>query len=254
MSIIKIYIDNNNYNFYDIWNHYKDFNLKGMELEIEENCIYSNEIILNIDEQLSKIDEYFINSLNNYNVPLIFENYKYFMWKFGVKEFFKENNLYRNIPEGMNGNRCGMGCNKQLTINYNGDIYTCPKILNLKDENNTNLFAIGNINDGLDLEKIENLISLYFDEENTYGLNSNPKLRLKCSDCKIDSVCTKGCITKNYIKNKILLCPSESYCKISQLFFEHIEKIINYYDTYQNNELFKDFYLGCIITGEKYVC
>ena len=243
------HISSNNSDFLSIWNYYKDFDIYYFDFALNYKKNYNEEDFNNFDSYLNEMDNYIINSFNSYSIPMIPEFYRYMMWKIGTLYYFENNSYYRQIPEGMNGVRCGLGCNQQIIINYNGLIFTCSKLgVNIDEKS---LFCIGSIENGIQNEKIENLITLLLKEEVAPGYSVRESIVLKCKDCQLNKVCTAGCSPINFIKTNQFLTPPDSFCEWNKLFFNHTLNVVRYFDTYQNNDLFKDYYLGSLKRGEK---
>ena len=97
------------------------------------------------------------------------------------------------------------------------------------------------------LKKIEKYSSKY----ETLVVENNEK----CNQCELYKICTRGCLPINCLNTGKYLVPTNSFCSWNQIFYNHSLKIISHFNLYKNNELFKEYYLGSIIKGEKYnVC
>ena len=259
LTHFNFYLNPNNCNLFELWNYYKDFpNIYNLNflLDYTKNQTEGNGFFEQLDNQLSTIDEHIINCFEKDNqLPLIPDFYRYMFWKIGVRDYFINQKMYKCIPESVSGIRCGQGCSKKLIFDSHGDIYSCC-------QNENDLFHLGNITDSECLEKmalkIENLLNT------TLKLEFNEKLSVtkngilqndKCNQCELKTVCTKGCLPINYKCTGQLLTPPEAFCYWNQILYNHALKIVQHFDLYKNNQLFKEYYLGSIVRGEYYnVC
>lgn len=252
LSRFNIHVTAENPDFISTWEYYKNFNLFEYNVDFDPNGNYTDEQFAMFEESLNVIDQYIVNEFESYNIPVLPEMYRYMLWKIGVRDYFIRNGYYRQIPEGMNGVCCGQGCNKQLIIDYTKNIFSCAKVS--FDAIDSNIFWIGSVDQDIIPERIEILLDKHFEESLTPGTYRAAKIVENCKNCPLDCVCTCGCIPLNYIATEKFLLPSKYFCRWNKLFYEHALNLVNYFDSYQTNELFKDFYLGSLKKGENYVC
>ena len=261
IQLILKYFPLTNFNFYlnyeqcnilTLWNYYRKFeNIFNLNFLIDDIEI-NDQFFTDLDNQLNQIDDIIINTFDiDKKLPIIPDFYRYMFWKIGAKDYILTSKTFKTIPENINGIRCGQGCSKKLTITADGDVYTCYKSI---DER----FKIGNIfkNNYLDemALNIENILKTTFEEEiknQVVAVESNEK----CHQCELYTICTRGCLPINCLNTGKYLTPTNNFCSWNQIFYNHSLKIISHFNLYKNNELFKEYYLGSIIKGEKYnVC
>ena len=176
-----------------------------------------------LKSQIALFSEYFVESvrkgklirLNNLDrviqqIPMINEKHK--------------KNEGRNIVT----HKCGLGTGGSASISVDGKIYACQEMAT-----NDDLFLIGDIYNGEDLEKRKNLSSL-FNSLKVKGLNN-------CINCKFDKICDGACVANNYLKNKDLNIMPDMYCFWQQILLEEAINICNILGN-EKNELFKKTY------------
>jgi radical SAM protein with 4Fe4S-binding SPASM domain len=139
------------------------------------------------------------------------------------------NNAYKkNLDRPYLSHKCGLGTGSGASISPNGKIYACQEMVT-----NDDVFLIGDIYNGEDLEKRKQLASL-FNSQKVYGLNN-------CKDCKFDKICDGGCVANNYLWNKDLNKMPDMYCFWEQILLDEAIRICNVLGN-EKNELFKNIY------------
>ena len=119
---------------------------------------------------------------------------------------------------------CFSMCDAGITnfkIMPTGDIYPCGFLTN------NNQFVIGNIRNGVNIEKSKKIAGSLFDQSND-----------KCEDCKIRDFCHgMKCGYANYIYTGKINIPSDAKCYCEQKFYESLIKIVNYYLSQSKEQL-----------------
>lgn len=139
------------------------------------------------------------------------------------------NNAYsKNLDRPLLNHKCGLGTGSGASISPNGEIYGCQEMVT-----NDDVFLIGDIYKGEDIEKRKQLASL-FNSQKVYGLNN-------CKDCKFDKICDGGCVANNYLWNKDLNKMPDMYCFWEQILLDEAIRICNVLGN-EKNELFKNIY------------
>ena len=260
LSAFNYFITSKNFNenlIKNVWDYYSKYNLFYFNFEFEYQDLYSKEFFNNLNKSLDKIDLDIIEQIRQYSLTTIPVNYKYMLWKIGALNYCRKNpNEQIILPEQMCAYKCGYGCYKNLIIDQNGQIYSCYKIFNAPVIDQE-FFHIGNINNGINEEKIENLITNSIDYLNVHKdkVIFNNSERYICSDCKLQNICTRGCPTINYLQHHNLFSHSQSFCNINLIFYNHAFELIKFFEASKNNSLFKDLFTGAVKLGEKnYEC
>lgn len=139
------------------------------------------------------------------------------------------NYAYKNkLDRPLLSHKCGLGTGSGASISPNGKIYACQEMIT-----NDELFEIGNIYDGEDLEKRIKLSSL-FNSQKVYGLDN-------CKDCKFDKICDGACVANNYLWSNDLNRIPDMYCYWQQILLDEAIRICNVLGN-EKNELFKNSY------------
>ena len=107
---------------------------------------------------------------------------------------------------------CDAGINN-FKIMPNGDIYPCSFLTNNSD------FIIGNIHNGVDIQRSRNIAISLFDKHD-----------LKCKECQIKNFCHgMKCGYMNYINTGKINVPSDSECYCEQIFYKAMVQIVDHY-------------------------
>lgn len=159
---------------------------------------WSREDVEIFSYQLEKYENYIIESFRNGRTPLVFWDYGKSFWRISAALLLEDSRrvLYSNSPQG----RCGMGVRGSCSIAPDGDIFGCHHISPL---NRDSSWYLGNIYDGIDEQRILNLIGKY--DKNKIGNE-------KCKDCPLDSICVGGCTSTNEMVTGDPNIVPETYC------------------------------------------
>jgi len=176
-----------------------------------------------LKEQLSLFGDYFIENARQGKIIHLNNLDRIFPKILEINSAYK-NNLDRPYLN----HKCGLGTGAGASISPNGKIYACQEMTT-----NDELFEIGNIYNGEDLEKRKQLASL-FNSQKVYGLSD-------CKDCKFDKICDGACVANNYLWSKDLNRIPDMYCFWQQILLDEAVKICNVLGN-EKNELFKDSY------------
>ncbi|MCC0635803.1 radical SAM/SPASM domain-containing protein [Clostridioides sp. ES-S-0001-02] len=142
-----------------------------------------------IEENIYKSFDYFIDC---------YKNNQGFIWSF-------INKSYKSLEQLKKTYSCGAGI-VSLYVRNNGDYHTCPVSFN-------ECSKLGDINNGLDLEKIKFL-------KNIDSIENK-----ECKLCDIYEYCSaKGCVMGNYAKNRDLNTPIDMSCWMSKLKYKLIRE------------------------------
>lgn len=104
--------------------------------------------------------------------------------------------------------KCGMGATNSAAINTNGNIVTCQEFLTSPY---VNLFTIGNIYDGVNLDKRKSVISMF---------EKNKEYNAGCSSCILNRTCDGGCVANNYLQHKDMAHQSDIICHWRRILFK----------------------------------
>ncbi|MPM15004.1 hypothetical protein SDC9_61369 [bioreactor metagenome] len=178
-----------------------------------------------LKQQLTLFGDYFIENARNGKIIHLNNLDKVFS-KIPQINYAHKNQLNRPIIT----HKCGLGTGAAASISTDGKIYACQEM-----PTNDDLFEIGNIYDGEDLEKRKKLASL-FNSQKVYGLKN-------CVDCKLDKICDGACVANNYLWSKELNRIPDMYCYWQQILLDEAIKICNVLGS-EKNEVFKNYYFN----------
>lgn len=85
--------------------------------------------------------------------------------------------------------KCGLGTNRFAAINYKGELFGCQELAS-PNSGTADYFYIGNIYDGIDDGRRENLAAS-FDSKRIEGDD--------CNGCRLNHICNGGCVANNYM-------------------------------------------------------
>lgn len=196
----------------------KKFNQCYFTINIFEN--WSEQDKKKLELEIKKYALAYVNSfVNNYSLI----NFTPFtdMVKLLIK---KEIDILDN---NININKCGLG-NNYAAINYKGDLFTCQEIVT--DEENNELFKIGNIYTGIDINKINYLQKIIV---NNLPIKNNKTN--ECEKCPLLFCCKKNtCQINNYICNNDCLIQSYNQCWWNLLLYKTAAWVISILQTLPN--------------------
>ena len=178
-----------------------------------------------LKEQLSLFGDYFIGMARKGKIIRLNNLDRIF------PKILEINNAYKkNLDRPILSHKCGLGTGSGASISPNGKIYACQEMVT-----NDDVFLIGDIYNGDDLEKRKQLASL-FNSQKVYGLND-------CKDCKFDKICDGACVANNYLWSKDLNRIPDMYCYWQQILLDEAIRICNVLGS-EKNELFKNIYFN----------
>lgn len=121
-----------------------------------------------------------------------------------LPKFVKSNTIEDNLSIQRNYKRCGLGITLG-SIGWDGNIYGCQEQTSKDDKN---IFYIGNIKTGIDIEKHKILL----EEFNKKGISSCSKSE-RCKDCSLRKICYGfNCPSVSYDLFNNFLLSSEMTC------------------------------------------
>lgn len=224
----------------------QNFNFDTFNILPNEFDNWSDDDFIEIENQMNLIKDYIINSFEQEEIPLVPRLIEQMFCKRVIKEYEVYNNRHRQTSSSLPCSRCGLGLQGKVVIDPNGDIFTCPHCsLNANEEE---IMWIGNIATGINEERIDNLLKL--NENHPMTAPSG----IKCEDCPLNSICSGGCTPNKYLLTGDFNQSTEIYCKWMQIMYKTAEDIANYFDERKNNDLFKEYFYGCVIRGVDCVC
>lgn len=113
---------------------------------------------------------------------------------------------------------------KSFFIDIDGDIYSCSCL------NCTKELSVGNINTGIDYEKIK-AKSLYPKNVNAY---------MSCKNCWLRHLCSGSCIAVKWLESRDTNITSKYLCAINNLYWDFVIRLyINIYPYIKNNINFR---------------
>ena len=180
-----------------------------------------------LQDQLWQYEEYIINCFRNGRKPLLFTEYSAGFWRItAAVRKQQRRTIHTCLPEA----RCGMGVRGSCSIDPNGDMYGCHHINPMTRES---VWYIGNVYDGADESRIQNLIALY--DKDKLG-NSH------CEACPLDGVCDGGCTPTNAMVTGNVNEVPETFCLWRRAITDSAYRVAHVLGT-ENNELFRTEFL-----------
>jgi uncharacterized protein len=176
-----------------------------------------------LKNQLSLFGDYFIENARQGKIIHLNNLDKIFPKILEINNAFK-----KNLNRPLLNHKCGLGTGSGASIAPNGKIFACQEMVT-----NDDVFLIGDIYKGEDIEKRKKLASM-FNSQKVYGLND-------CKDCKLDKICDGGCVANNYLWSKDLNRLPDMYCYWQQILLDEAIRICNVLGN-EKNELFKNAY------------
>lgn len=165
---------------------------------MDVNLEFSEELFKEFKEQVKKIIEYYIQEYDN-NKKIALDQFDGKMLNF-LCDF---------------GN-CFSMCNagvENFKIMPDGNIYPCGFLTNDKK------YAIGNIHDGVDIQKAKDIAISNFDKYNR-----------QCIQCNIRDFCHgMKCGYMNYIRTGKINVPSEAECYCEKIFYQGMVRIVDHF-------------------------
>lgn len=128
---------------------------------------------------------------------------------------------------------CGSGCNS-AAINYEGNIYSCQE--QTYNEIKKNIFYMGNLETGINIDKHKQLLSLYNEENIVECVDKNI-----CNNCFIKFNCIEEnlCLSMNYDINNNFFIKTKIDCLLANWFIERLIKMINFLMINENELIIK---------------
>lgn len=233
----KYYSSNLNYAFqkgfqhsFFIVNAFEHWNEESKNQLKKEARIYSDFLIQSFINNTPIIRQHALEQIIN---RLVLNNILIAQDKYTRKEF--EDN---QAP-------CGSGQTGHVAINYEGKIFSCQE---LPSQINTNdsPFVIGNIYQGIDENKLNNLNCILCQKRN---IKNN-----FCQNCLVEATCNiNSCRINNYLINNNPYYQSDIACWWENLLAQESIYICNFLGTLKN-EGFKEYFhhilttnMGCLI-------
>lgn len=208
-----------------VQNYYHDMMfLKDLGVKVVKNSInlfefWDEKSKKELQKQQKMLEEYIIDSFRHDIYPLIPE---YLSDSFiRIKEIFNTSKGRRENNFALLENQCGFGRKGSCTVGVDGTLYSCY-------HPTTDKFKIGNIYDGLNKERIKELISEY----SVQKMGGN-----KCNTCPLDRVCNGGCAPNNYIVTGNMNIVPDIYCFWQRILSDSAYRICNTLGK-ENNKLF----------------
>lgn len=213
LNQISITINKNNLNVHDQIKELMDNGIIGnISLEIvtskDLELALDEKDMLKLSEEYNKLTELIINTWNH-KEKLI-----------KISDFFGPINKINKSKEPiLRQYRCTAFIN-HFAVSYEGNVYPCSRFEGEKK------FLIGNINTGIDINKINELIK-----------EINITNKEKCLKCWMRNVCGGGCYHVFYFYNNSLNNVYPKFCQHQELFFE---QALRWYVLMNKSKLLKD--------------
>lgn len=191
ISFAHVVTQNSYQSFSKSYQYLLDLGCERIETAVDYYCEWKQE---ELDELRNQIVKTFY--LYKYQIQ---KNQKWVFWNL----FERHLELYL-MPCDFYACKAGL---KQIFVTADGNIYTCIELPE---------FLIGNVQDGLDVTRIREIV---YTKEKTNN---------KCTDCKYLKNCSaRSCQAANFEIHKNIYQPVEVRCLVTKTIFELIEKNIN---------------------------
>lgn len=157
---------------------------------------WSDEELEELDIELDKICDYYIEELKAGRKPMNFSHFD--RARADIKRIAKlKDDDYREDGKGLPAcGRCGLGASRFAAIGITGNIYSCQEMVENPEVGDK--FKIGSIYSGIDDEKRLELANS-FDTQNAICSKKE-----YCETCIKRRICDGGCSINNFFKNKDL--------------------------------------------------
>lgn len=126
--------------------------------------------------------------------------------------------------------KCGLGGNKFASVGTDGVLYGCQEMTS--NENN-DIFIIGDIYNGARDDLRIKLIE-------SFNLEKLARHE-KCNSCKLQPICTGGCVANNYMQTGDMTLQADIICFWEQILLEEAIRVCNILGE-ERNELFRTTY------------
>lgn len=179
---------------------------------------WSDEELEELDKELDKICDYYIEELKAGRKPMNFNHFEEARAAINRIARLKEGD-FREAGKGQPAcGRCGLGANRFASIGVTGNLYTCQEMAENPDVGE--FFLFGNIYDGIDEDKRIQIVNS-FDSQNVVCSRKE-----YCDSCVKRRICDGGCSINNYFKNKDLHVQDYVMCWYERKCIEKAYKIM----------------------------
>lgn len=204
---------------------------------------WSEDALRELNVQLGLYNQYLYKSFNSKNSPLLFDIYIYVFKKILINQYELENDKYRSAYFCQTCNRCGIGLLGNFMCNAHGELFTCDRYVIPDDANPC---YVGNLKDGVKIERIEKLFQL---------CDSNPLHSSKnnCNDCVLDHVCSGGCIPVNYQITGDFTEVPDAYCKYNRIVYKNVKELLEKFEKDKTCDSFKEYFQAITRKELRYV-
>lgn len=181
-------------------------------------------------QQMKKIADHYIDYYKTNNKTLLHIN--------NIERYFRT--VYYDLQNRAKGimptnyiteSKCGYGQNANVAIGTNGDLYGCQELVT--NEGKRNEFWIGNIYTGIEEERRQALLDLFWSKEKSGDM--------KCEECPARSICNGGCSSANHALTGYLNTCTPSHCNYYRQSYTIAEYIVQALET--NEAFMKEFIL-----------
>ena len=152
-------------------------------------------------QQMKKIADHYIDYYKTHDKVFIHIN----NWERDFAIIYKDiyNEAKGIMPTNyITSSKCGYGQNANVAVGTNGDMYGCQELVT--NEGKKNEFWIGNIYTGVDENRRQALLDLFWSKEKSGDI--------ECEKCLARSVCNGGCSSANYAITGELNTCTPSHC------------------------------------------
>lgn len=184
--------------------------------------VWTEEQRKSFDAQIELYENYLIEQFKRGIPPLIFREY---FASFGRLYQLQNAATRRTCNSCKPEFQCGFGVRGSASVDVDGYLYGCHHISPLSPDSE---WCIGNIYQGIDENKIRNLVDNY-----------NPLMvrNEQCKNCPLDNICNGGCVSNNYMICGDVHQVPDSFCYWTRSITDSAYRITQKLGS-ENNQLF----------------
>lgn len=180
-------------------------------------------------EQIRLYGDWLIENFRAGKKPLIFQQYGEKFFKLMLRNRCIRDGESQTLLKCKSYGKCGFGLGYHATCDTEGNIFGC---LHLEALEKDSIFYLGNVSDGIDVNKTRALVD---------RCENEPLGGLNCKSCILEEVCDRGCVPNNYLYNGSFNTPPPTFCQFHQTIAEDAIRVISTLGLEQNHVFRESF-------------